>query len=304
MKSRLLTIVWGKKHLSWFNRFCVASLAQPLNAAALRANVDVWDIVTKPEDALPAKLLADRLQLPVQVHALTQATVHPGEILQLELMNAMARCIEGKQALMIAPPDSIFADGTIDGLLAVGAPDLICVAVPHVRVTTNIEREADYAASPAALVGASWRHLHRTWVEAEATRKMTNTYAGGVSWRRIREGLYAVQHRLPTVYYAKLDITDLQWWQAWQAKDNRVGAWDHFWPSKLVAEERQRVIGCSDAGFIAEVTPEFANIPPVNAADLGEPDKCWGHGAHFLFNRCISAIFRAEVAPVGGERSP
>ncbi len=168
----------------------------------------------------------------------------------------------------------------------------MCVAVSHVRVKPTILKEPDFAKSNAHLVAASWRNLHRTWTEAEIGRELTNSYIGGVSWRRIRDGLYAVSHRLPTIYLAQVDRSDVEWFENYKV----VGAWDHAWPSKVAMEQRQRTIGSSDAAFIAEVTPEFSNIPHCQPRDPDQPDKYWSDKAHNFVNRNVAAIFRAEGA--------
>lgn len=294
MKARMLTIVWGPQHLDWFERACVASLAQPRNRAAIQEHVETWAIVTQPGDVEEVERIAGRLGVPIELHTEQPLGGPSGETLQREIMAEMARCIAGGYALLMAPPDSMFGEGSIQSIFAIGEPKAICVAVPHVRVLPAILSDPAPARSNGALVAASWRHLHRTWLEAEAHREQTNAWAGGVSWREAGPGLYAVTHRLPTVYLAKFDQSDLAWWEAWQAKQGLNGAWDHFWPSKLVAESRQRVVGSSDAAFIAEITPEFGNIPPCSPNDLDEPDKYWGRGAHFVINRYLVAVFRAE----------
>lgn len=292
MKARLLTLVWGDRHIDWFNRACVSSLCKPKNIASLKDIVSKWDIVTRDVDVEKIGSIAARLGLEIEFHTDSDLSVQSNEALQRELFNQMRRCFEAKEAMILAPPDSIFGDGSIASICAVGSRKGVCVAVPHVRVTPRILDEQYCSASNAKLVEASWRHLHRTWVEADAARELTNTYAGGVSWHQIVPGLYAVTHLLPTVYYANFIETDLQWWSALKA----IGSWDHHWPSKLVAEKRQRVIGSSDAAFIAEVTPEFANIPGCTPSDPEEPDNFWGgKAAHPIFNRNHVSFFRAEA---------
>ncbi len=290
---RLMSMVWGDTHLDWFARACVASLAQPGNRASLRRHVAVWDIVTDKRDVPAARMAARALDLPIEMHVVDTGA-EGGVILQRELINAMRRCLASDMGLLLAPPDSMFGEGSIGTICALAKPRDLCIAVPHVRVTPGILHEPAPARSNAYLVGAAWRHLHRTWSDANAELPLTNTYAGGVSWREVGAGLYAVTHRLPTVYLAQFRPTDLQWWEAWTAKSGLVGAWDHFWPSLLVTEGRQRVVGSSDAAFIAEVTPKYSNIPPLRSTDPDNPDDVWGQSAHFIFNRNHVSIFRAE----------
>lgn len=292
MKARLLTIVWGQPYIDWFDRACVASLEQPSNLKALRENVAVWDIVTKPEDQDVVKDIASRLGLNMEFRLdemTTQGVLTSGDILQRELITEMHLCFKNTQAFMLIPPDSIFGEGTIETLCVLGKPRGVCIAVPHVRVKPAILDISWRMKSNAHLVAAAWQQLHRTWVESDASRKQTNTYSGGCSWRKIRDGLYAVTHLLPTIYYAQFHESDIGWWNA----QIRINVWDHAWPSKVVAELRQRVVGSSDAAFIAEITPEFGNIPPCQLSDPEEPDKYWGKAAHQIFNRNSINIFRA-----------
>lgn len=291
MKARLLTIVWGEKHIDWFERACLASLALPANLAALRHHCECWDIVTSPEDQARLTALALPLWLPLKFHEADFSADH-GDVLQLSIIKAMERCRDDDLALFIAPPDTIFGDGSIGSICAVGQPRHTCVAVPHVRVLPRLLETADCARSNAALVAAAWRNLHRTWVECDVERDTTNSFYGGTSWQRIGPGLYGVTHLLPTVYLAHFNETDIGWWHA----QTKSGAWDHRWPSKLVAEARQRVIGSSDAAFMVELTDEFANVPPVTRNDLDTPAKYWGQAAHNVMNFNGLCVFRAEVA--------
>lgn len=291
-KARMLTLVWGQPYIDWFERACVQSLEKPQNLSALQEGVSVWDISTRPEDKSVVKDIATRLNIPIEFHLDPMGTPDQhGEILQRELISAMKRCQPSDEALLLIPPDSIFGDGTIRTLCVLGQPRHVCIAVPHVRVKPSILNIPWRANSNANLVAATWQNLHRTWIECDTSRKMTNTYAGGCCWTKISDGLYGVSHRLPTTYYARFNDTDLIWWDA-QVK---INVWDHAWPSKTVAETRHRLVSSSDAAFIAEVTPDFSNIPPCTPCDPEEPDKYWGRAAHHMFNRNSISIFRAET---------
>ncbi len=290
MKARALTIVWGERHLDWFERALVASLAEAGNARLLQGMLAGWDIVTRQADFQRVLAIAGRLDLRLDLH-IEDTSPAPEEILQRELVAQMKRCIASQTSLLLLPPDSLFGDGTIEALFKVGEPERVCVAVPHVRVTPRI-LEDRCAQSNARLVKAAWANLHRTWTEAETGREADNSFIGGVSWRRIRDGVYAVSHKLPTIYLAKVDASDVEWFENYKT----IGAWDHAWPSKVAMEQRQRTIGSSDAAFIAEVTPEFSNIPHCKKADPAEPDKYWSDKAHNFVNRNMVAIFREEGA--------
>lgn len=293
MRIRLFSIVWGDKHIDWFERACVASLSLPKNTAALHDHVAVWDIATREGDRSALSKIAHRLDLPFQFYP-AQTELDHGPALQDSLIQVMRRCLSDNTTLLLAPPDTIFGDGSIGHIINAAISKNVCIAVPHVRAVPRILQENNFARSNARLVSLAWKHLHRTWRECDAARTHTNTFGGGVSWRQIGDGLYAVTHYIPTVYLANFLETDLEWFLACKKPD----AWDHAWPSKIVAEGRQRVVGSSDAAFMVELTGEFNNIPNVQLADPNEPDKYWGfisNAAHPVFNRNVLSIFRAEV---------
>lgn len=285
----MLTIVWNGRYIDWFDRACVSSLELPKNKKALQENVEVWDIVTTEGDKRAVEQISVRMGIETKFHIADVAGKY-GDVLQREIINEMHRC-KSEFAMIMAPPDSIFGDGTMQTLCLLGQPRGRCISVPHVRVKPTILDLPWRANSNANLVAAAYMHLHRTWVESDASRKHTNTYAGGCSWSQIGENLYAVTHMLPTTYYAQFNETDFLWW----AGQEKINVWDHAWPSKTVAELRHRVVGSSDAAFIAEVTQEFQNIPPCTLKDPEEPDKHWGRAAHHVFNRNAVCIFRGEV---------
>lgn len=283
---RMFTLVWGERYLDWFEQACVASLCWPKNAEALKKHVVGWDIATRECDAARAGDIASKLGVAVTIRHIAEDNMPIGAKLQFYLVDEMKLCLERDEAMLLCPPDKIFGDGAINGLFSQGD---LCIAVPHVRVLPDIIQDIATPKSNAELVGLAWRHLHRSWREADASKEMVNCNVGGVAWREISPGLIAVQHRLPTCFLASFQEDDVAWFMS----QVFVGAWDHLWPAKLVAEQRQRVLASSDAAFMAEITPEFDNIPACAPIDPSEPDKYWGQHAHHWANRNIVSIFRA-----------
>ena len=195
--------------------------------------------------------------------------------------------------MFVAPPDTIFGNGTIAAICDVGRLPGICVAVPHVRVNAGaLPALAGREWSNSELVDFAWQNLHRTWSDADARLGNTNSYLGGVSWHQLRKGLYAVTHRLPTCYLANIDASDVEWFgRQWE-----TGTYDHTWPATLVKKQRQRVIASSDAAFIAELTRENENIPICQPTDPNEPDKFWRDLEHNFVARSQVTIFRGASA--------
>ncbi len=297
---RIYTAVWGEKYIDLFEKTIIRSFRWPLNNAALLAEDVVWSIHTNKKDQ--AKIIQLCKRTGIENYEVTHFAgdmdgPHPdiGAILLTHFRSEIGRCLDQNARLLIAPPDSLFGDGTIRSLLLAGNQPGVCVAVPHPRVLPSIfeypsrlcESLKDTLTN-AELVTETWNNLHRTWSEAEVGFDKINSYVGGVCWRTISKGLYSVQHRLPTNYLIHFQPDDLQFFE----KQICFGSIDHLWPSKLIQEQRERVIGSSDVAFICEITDPNQNIPPAYPYIKSEPDKFWRSAPHNAFFRQVNVIFR------------
>lgn len=290
---RIFSIVYGQKFLDWFERGCIRSLKWPRNLAALRT-AEAWDLWTMPADEARVRWLAEGFGIPVEMHLLKPYSdgddAARKEALKTALMSEMRACRDSKAFLWIAP-DSIFGDGSIASFMALGSVPGICVATAPMRVNADgfVEAMRD-PMSNAELVRLSFERMHRAFREADATLPDTNSYISGVSWRQIGDGLYAVTHLKHSSYLMQPTKRDVDWFE----RMNKFGAYDHSLPKMLVAEQRQRVIGSSDAAFVAELTPEDLGIPKLRPTDPNEPDRYdhEQHGHHAV-NRNVVCIWRA-----------
>ncbi len=300
---KIFSAVWGKQHLEWFERATCRSLAWPLNKAALQHAH--WIIYTTKEDAPRAIEIASQVlpkeqiefvEMPRHVHG---SSPEMGSVLLSGFLHTMRKCIIDGSRMLIAPPDTIFGEGTIPNLLIAGRQPHTCVAVVHPRVSPSIFAQIGVSAvTNPQLVTRAWKHLHDSWTYAEAGLARTNSFVGGVSWYKLptQANAVAVTHRLPTVYLADFLPADLAFFQ--QPHDNlppTFGVLDHGWPAEcLIDQQRQRLIGSSDACFIIELTDQEKNIPPLMNANPFEADAFWRDLKHNRFNRQVHVIFRGE----------
>lgn len=294
MKMRLFSLVWGEPYCTWFENALIRSLMWPTNHEAILAHATEFNIYTRDEDRERLRPIAERLGVHVQFHPFTRNN-SSGETLQPCLLDHLRNCQLENVAAFIAPPDTIFGEGTVATICEVGRLPGICVAVPHVRANAQTLVLPARPVSNSELVDIAWENLHKTWIDANADLAETNSFHGGVSWRQLRKGLYAVTHRLPTCYLANVTQSDVQWFSAqWE-----TGTWDHTWPVKLVKEQRQRVIGSSDAAFMIELTQPHENNPPTEPhRNPDEPDMFWRDLEHSYVNRNQVSIFRGASAGV------
>lgn len=291
---RLFSIVYGERFLEWFENGCVRSLCWPRNRLALRRAV-AFDLWTMPADAKRAKNAAERLGLPVNVQMLEPYKHGDDEARKRSLFRAllgeMTLCVDQSSAFFWTAPDSVFGDGTAASVMELGAVPGVCVALAPMRVRAEgfIEAMGDGPIENASLVKLAFERMHPSFEQAEATRQLTNSFESGVSWRRLADGLYAVTHLCQSAYLMQPSKSDRSWFRDF----NKFGAYDHAFPRRLVEEQRQRVIGSSDAAFVAELTSVEAHVPKLAGTDPAEPDRYRYSSPQQAANRNVVCIWRA-----------
>ncbi len=263
----------------------------------------MWSIHTNKESEVKIQQLIRRHfdHMKVEINYLENKHTGDGQNLLEAFLVEIKRCLDTGSKLLLAPPDTIFGDGTLTSLFLVGSQSEVCVAVAHPRVLPSIleypeEIGMNGGVNNAELVSAAWRHLHKTWEQAELGFDKINSHVGGVCWKTIKKGLYSVQHRLPTNYLIHFHGSDLTYFHSGLAPQLGFGIIDHHWPSKLIQEQRQRTIGSSDSAFIVEVTKPGQNMAPYYPVYKQEPDKFWRSEPHNIFFRQVCVVFRGVEA--------
>lgn len=293
---RIYTAVWGKKFIELFKKTALKSLHWQQNLEALM-NVNqpiIWSLYSNEEDLTEVETIVQDAFgdfITIETNSFSEKIEgnHPkmGNLILDCFVKEIEKCLQANAKLLLAPPDTIFGDGSLRGLFTVGAHKGICVAVPHPRVLDTILKSDDQLTNPQ-LVSLAWQHLHRTWSEAKSDREKNNAHVGGIYWKEVKKGLYTVQHRLPTNYLIHFNKDDLEFFK------NQIsfGVIDHLWPIFLLKREQQRYIGSSDVAFIVEVTEEKQNVPPCYPVNINQPDGFWRQEFHNKIFRQMIAVFR------------
>jgi len=256
LKLQIMSTFWGKKHTDLFIRGTLKSLAFDSNREALQGST--WNIFTDEDSFKEVGELAKSLMGHVKICLRPMSQIRDRtDYLHAALCWQIKRCLETGDKMLLAPPDTIWGDGSIEGILKVGIEPKTCVYIPHPRVLSDLLCRS-YTTNDT-LVSASWDHLHRSWSEAETNHPMQNSWIGGVHWRKISKDLYAVQHRLPTPYLCDFTKDDLDFFETCPG----FGMFDHVWSGMLVQQGRARLIASSDAAFVVEVTDKDKNVPPI-----------------------------------------
>lgn len=286
MSLNVMTAVWGDHHIDMWRKAALQSLSFKDNRAALYENDAILNIFTDKRFFEFVTKMVDVFLPEMKVRVVCKTDLR-GYIdpVQAAAILMMEMCLKDNSKLLMAPPDTIFGNGAIKGLLEAGKDKHSCVVVPHPRVLPSILHTPLMPYSNQELVDVAWKHLHKSWTDAEVGHPVRNSFVGGVSWWR--DGLeIKVIHRLPTVYLADFTPTDLDYFKA----QISFGGWDHTWPGEvLIHHNRQRFVDNSDVAFIVEITDKDKNVPPIWD---GPVDGFWQNHAHNIENAKVISTFR------------
>lgn len=282
----ILTIFWGADFVSRFKRGTLKSLAFKKNREALKGQI--WNVFTEEEffEDLSneiAKLLPETELRLRDLSVVRDRT----DYLHSALIWQIKQCLKNESQMLLAPPDTVFGDGTIPNLIKLGKEKDSVVVVPHPRVLPEILDQK--FTSNEEMVTAAFNTLHRSWSESEESpsAKWHNGYIGGTSWEVIDKNLYKVKHLLPTAYFCNFTDEDLDYFETCTG----IGNYDHKWPGHiLVPRGRQVYVASSDACFIVEITDHDKNLPPVVQGP--KPSGFWQNNPHNHVNKQIAAFFR------------
>lgn len=286
---QIFTVVYGDKHVELFRRSCLRSLAFPDNRRAIFGSKTVWNIATdkKHEDYIAR--MVDAFFSELQVNFIPMWSLRDYiDPIQSAIIKVITKCLQSNEHLLMAPPDTIFGNGTINNLMKVGSEKDSAVVVPHPRVLPSfLLEDIEPYLTNEELVTRSWKYLHQSWEDAERGHPRQNSFVGGVTWWR-EDKLIKVIHRLPTPYYMQFTEEDLRYFK------NQIsfGGFDHTWPSDvLIPRGRYKYITSSDDCFIVEVTEREKNVPPIWA---GSVDSFWRLGVQERHNANVVSTFRGE----------
>lgn len=267
MALKIFCPVWGQKHLTLLREALCASLFWSSNERCVKDAE--WLITTDSEAS------ANEIRKIIYYYftgakckefiypEISRPGVDSGMLLIKSVQEAVDICLRDNSPMLMATPDFIYGNGTIDAFYDVAHEPGTCATIANVRVLPSfLEDMPDPEMSyHGHFTDRIFRHLHPSWKESPK-----NLFRGGVNVIELTHSkLYAVQHFMPSPFFVNFLPEDKQHFREWhERKPPGFGLWDHVWPSHLLSEGRLRYIGSSDAAVMAEVTDEDKNVPPLN----------------------------------------
>lgn len=198
----------------------------------------------------------------------TKAWNKMSALLLQHLRRTVQDAIDQDAYVFLAPPDTIFAQGTVYNCIKAMEGKNVCIAFPHLRA---VEKEEWKNTRPTSreLVARCFDSPHEAFTNTFDNVDKNASWAG-ISTRKITDKLHLIVHSMPTVYAAKFTPQDLRYWE--YCMD--YGNWDRGWLKLLWRQDRVKVIGSSDAAFCVELTDADKNVPP-NDKGMLHNDKYW-----------------------------
>jgi len=278
----VLCVVWGDSYLNLFSGCAIESMLQPRNRQALSGAR--FNVFTSRYDRERVKRELSKFNAEINTLDVTDLRDRI-DITQSALIWQIRECLKNNSKLFMCPPDTFWVDGSIENLFNMAKNDNTSIAVAHPRALNSVLNE-DLSSSPMA-VSAVFRHLHRSWFQAEIGHEFQNMYYGGVEWQKVKNN-YLVTHLLPTVYLCAFTPFDLKYFELAPC----FGYFDHEWPRELYKQNRLSAIGSSDIAFCFEITDPLKNVPPFN--ENHPRREFWREFEHNKMFKGFRFVFRGE----------
>lgn len=270
---------WGEKHINLLKNCLGVSLKWPKNNKAIAGSN--WIIISDSKKSYDQiSLIVKDIDQTSTSHAVIEDKIkyNSGPILLKVLKDVIQSSLQNQTSLLMATPDYIYGDGTIENLKKIGTQKGTCVSFAHMRVLPkildNILKEVPFNNND--LIRLALKYQHATWADSEESANPGRTYFGGISWEYLNEtkSLIGVRHRLPAPFFANFLEEDLTFFSTYHnhPHDGTFALWDHLWPSHLIKAGRLRYVGSSDAATMIEVTDKEENIPPINPYGITNKD--------------------------------
>ncbi len=265
----LLTIAYGEHHLELFRKTALKSLAQLKNKRCFYDENTRWNICTDDKHFDHVRRTVDIYFPELEVNLISRSDLRRYiDPIQAATIWQIEESIRNKSKVILAPPDTIYSDGTIKSMLD-KASEGTCVAVAHPRTLPSILEHEFIGLSNPDLVSLAWKHLHQSWSHAEMGCDGYNFRAGGVQWEYINSEQIRGIHMLPSPYLLQFTSEDLDFFK----HQISFGSFDHIWSAQmLIPQGRRKYMNSSEDGFIIEITDQHKNVPPLFP---GDQEKFW-----------------------------
>lgn len=288
--------VWGEKHLNLLDKALGASLRWPKNNYAI--SEAEWIIVTKDNDSFQkAKEIVKSINLncklsPIIYSELADKNVDSGMVLIRAVRAVAETCIAENKPLLMATPDFIYAEGTIDTFKEIGKEKGSCVSIAHIRALPQIMNHLRPAPTNKALMSKAWELAHLSWTGSNSRNPEKRIYRGGVKWTGLSKTQRLVQHYMPSPFFVNFLPKDLTSFNTpHEGRPPGFGIWDHVWPTELINDGRLRYIGASEAAMMVEVTDQDMNVPPL---DSPNEDGFFRNHFHNNIQKQFLSLFEGE----------
>ncbi len=298
-KIYIYTIAWGEFIDTYFH-YTIPSIFQAGNIPLLKSQgFEIIPILYTLEstDSIKSKfkieILKNNLENLLIERIVTNKTT-PRKINITALLNVFRRCIDEKAMFVMAPPDTLFSNGSLYNSVMSVYYKKMCFASAHPRVNYTLLQDENICnmttkgtqVESATLVNLAITHLHDKYIYANDMLDENTTYAG-VSIRKINNKIYNVIHNLPTTYVVYPQEEDYKFFK----RSGDFNQWDREWLELLVKRNRVKISGSSDQFFCVELTsPDEKAItkPGLLGNDIA------GESFQNRVSNMVSVTWRAE----------
>jgi hypothetical protein len=258
-KIIVYSLVWGSHFESYFNYTLPSLLHESNYKKLINANFSlIFVIYTIDSESFIREKYKDLIDknkhIELEIVELKNLQSNkPRKIASKAIIDVFKRCVNESSMLFLAPPDTIFGNGSIYNSIFFSFDKKKSFASAHPRVKydmlESIRPFSREGISNSELVYLVMKHPHDNFKYADYSLDL-NTADAGISYTKISDLLYSVISIMPTTYLVFPLKEDYEYFK----KVNDFNMWDRGWLEILIKENRLNICGSSDLFFCAELT--------------------------------------------------
>ena len=283
--------VWGEKHINWFFDYTLPSLVTRNNLPLVAKNKNVKIcFYTNDNDAQLIENFMNSLahDYEYSINIKSNFKDKARDTMSNFLIHILEECIENNAMFLVALPDFIFSDGSINNLVTLSDGKGVSISVAHPRV--SIEELEKYGGvlnnNAPDLVETALKFKHKTLLLADEL-KDNNSSKMGVATRDIPNGL-AVIHNLPAVFLCNPNKEDVSFFK----RRHSFNIIDKVWPHFLFRQSRLKVVTSSDIAFIIELTHD--SVETIMSQNMKLNDQYGGIPPFVNYSNAIIGLWRPK----------
>ncbi|MAV82995.1 MAG: hypothetical protein CMI90_06000 [Pelagibacteraceae bacterium] len=271
------TIVWGNLYNDYLINFLIPSLFSKNNI--IRLILDDFDVeyifvLEKNENLklqitniILLKLKKFNIDLSKIKLSFEEKSVMNKNKMSQYLLNIFKKSYKEKSILFYTNADHIFSDGTLYNFTNMIDTNncVIATATFGVNKQKFIDhyKNNSFSNNNKELIKITRKYFHQSIIKSFKDHPVNMSWGSGVVIEKLFDNNLLITFSLPSPFMFRVTKSDIDFFNKYD-----FNVFDHSWPSKLMMQQRLRVVPSSEVAFVVEIRDDEKDTPTDTPLEL------------------------------------